>query len=190
MREHVTRHNGRACGARLRSVVREVARRCLAICIVAASCGAALAETADGCLTGDWIAEAERFVAEETGTAVPDVCVRFANIDRLTSLALSAAPGRAHDDAVAAVYVPGTREILLAQDLDPSAPLTRSYLVHELVHAQQFAAGKHLRVSCRGSLEGDAYNAQALYLSTRDHPEDAFLLQVLGMMQSACDYTY
>ena len=64
-----------------------------------------------------------------------------------------------------------------------------SYLVHELVHAQQFAAHAHERVSCPGVLEGDAYATQALYLRAKGLGEEAFLLQVLGMFQSACGYS-
>jgi hypothetical protein len=141
-------------------------------------------------LTGGWIAQAEHFVAEETETPVPEVCVRFARIDRVAALVLSAAGGRDHDRSIAAVYVPRTREILLADDLDPSASLTRSYLAHELVHAQQFVGNKSLGVSCIGKLEGEAYRIQALYLAAEGLRDDAFLLQVLGLLQSACEYDY
>jgi hypothetical protein len=190
MSENVSCRNRRGSAAWLGSAIRAATRSCLPVCLTILSYSAVRAETPEGCLTGNWIAQAKRFVAGETGAPVPEVCIRFASTDRMTALALSAAPGRAHDESVAAVYVPGTREILLADDLDPVEPLTHSYLVHELVHAQQFAARKHLRVSCPGSLEGDAYNAQALYLSTRGARQDAFLLQVLGMLQSACEYDH
>jgi hypothetical protein len=109
----------------------------------------------------------------------------------LDALVPSATAGRAHGETVAALYVPATREILLAHDLDPATPLARSYLVHELVHAQQLEQHAHERASCAGALEGEAYNLQALYLHTQasQHREDAFLLQVLGMFQSACGYS-
>ncbi len=148
------------------------------------------ADTSKGCLTGDWITEATAFVTEETGTPTPEVCVRLASQERLNALVLPAVPGKAHGDSVAAVYVPATREVLLAGDLDPSTPLAHSYLVHELVHAQQFAKHAEERVSCLGVLEGDAYGTQALYLRTRGLQEEALLLQVLGMFQSACGYSY
>jgi hypothetical protein len=150
----------------------------------------ARADRSEGCLTGDWITEATAFVTEETGLPVPEVCVRLASLERLTALALPAVHGKAHGETIAAVYVPATREILLADDLDPNTPLARSYLVHELVHAQQFARHLDERVSCPGVLEGDAYGTQALYLRTKGLREEAFLHQLLGMFQSACGYSY
>jgi hypothetical protein len=115
--------------------------------------------------------------------------VRAAKPKQLNVLVIPAALGKPQGETVAAVYVPATREILLADDLDPAAPLARSYLVHELVHAQQFARHAHERASCPGMLEADAYGTQALYLRTRGLQEEAFLLQVLGMFQSACGYS-
>jgi hypothetical protein len=149
----------------------------------------ARADSSGGCLAGDWIAEATAFVAEETGVPAPDVCVSSVPPKELKVLVLPAALSRAQDETVAAVYVPATREILLADDLDLSTPLGRSCLVHELVHAQQFASRAHERASCPGVLEADAYGTQALYLRTRGLREEAFLLQVLGMFQSACGYS-
>jgi hypothetical protein len=143
---------------------------------------------ADGCLEGDWITEARTFVMEETGTTAPQVCVRLAGKERLNGLVFPMAFGESRGEAVAAVYVPATREILLADDLDPGTPLARSYLVHELVHAQQFASRAHERASCPGALEADAYDTQARYLRTKGLREEAFLLQILGMFQSACGY--
>jgi len=143
----------------------------------------------DGCLEGVWIAEARAFVAEETGIPAPEACVRRASKERLDGLTFSAALDETHGEAVAAVYLPATQEILLADDLDPGTPLARSYLVHELVHAQQFASRAHERASCPGALEADAYDTQALYLRTKGLREEAFLLQILGMFQSACGYS-
>ncbi|WP_262268383.1 hypothetical protein [Microvirga yunnanensis] len=142
-----------------------------------------------GCLEGDWIAEARAFVAEETGIQAPETCVRLARKEHLDELVFPVALGQSHGEAVAAVYVPATREILLADDLDPGTPLARSYLVHELVHAQQFATRAHERASWPGVLETDAYSVQALYLRTWGLREEAFLLQALGMLQGACGYS-
>ena len=138
------------------------------------------------CLEGEWIAEARAFVAHETGIPAPETCVRLARKEHLDELVFPVALGQSHGEAVAAVYVPATGEILLADDLDPDTPLARSYLVHELVHAQQFASRAHERASCPGALEADAYGLQALYLRTRGLREEALLLQVLGLFQGAC----
>jgi hypothetical protein len=167
----------------------------LVACVLAlplAANGLALARAAGsgGCLEGDWIAEARAFVAEETGMPAPEACVRLASKQRLEGPVFPIAIGESHGEAVAAVYVPATREILLADNLDPGTLLARSYLVHELVHAQQFTSRAHEHVRCPGVLEADAYGTQALYLSTRGLREQAFLLQVLGMFQSACGYSY
>jgi hypothetical protein len=149
----------------------------------------ARADGSGGCLESAWIAEARAFVAEETGIPAPEACVRLASKDRLEGLVFPVAIGEPHGETVAAVYVPATREILLADDLDPSTPLARSYLVHELVHAQQFASREHDHASCPGVLEVDAYGTQALYLRTIGLREEAFLLQVMGMLQGACGYS-
>ncbi len=150
----------------------------------------ARANGSGGCLEGDLITEARAFVAEETGNTAPEVCLRMAGKERLDGLVFPAAHDETHSEAVAAVYLPATREILLADDLDPGTPLARSYLVHELVHAQQFASRAHERASCPGTLEADAYDTQARYLRTKGLREEAFLLQILGMFQSACGYSY
>ncbi|KLK89909.1 hypothetical protein AA309_28710 [Microvirga vignae] len=147
------------------------------------------ADGSDGCLEGDWISEARAFVTEATGTPAPEACVRLVRKERLDGLVFRVVLGGTHAEAVAAVYVPATREILLADDLDSATPLARSYLVHELVHAQQFASSAHEHASCPGVLEANAYGMQAHYLRTKGQPEEAFLLQVLGMLQGACSYS-
>jgi hypothetical protein len=161
----------------------------LALLVAASSSAPARAAGSDGCLESDWITEARAFVTEETGIPAPETCVRLARKERLDGLVFPVAFGPSHGEAVAAVYVPATQEILLADDLDPGTPLARSYLVHELVHAQQFASRAHERASCPGVLETDAYGIQALYLRTKGLREEAFLLQALGMLQGACGYS-
>jgi hypothetical protein len=141
------------------------------------------------CLSGEWIMQAAEFIAKETRLPIPEVCVRFERAEELNALSRSGLAGRAHSETVAAVYVPGTREILLADDIGPGTPLAVGYLIHELVHAQQFARHAHEHASCLGSLESEAYNLQALYLHEHELPDEAFLLQVLGMFQSACGYS-
>jgi hypothetical protein len=182
---------GRLWGTlRLAHVIAQVA------CVLAVSLLAAMGPAparADGsgsCLEADWLAEARAFVTNETGIPAPEACVRLASKERLDGLVFPVGIGESHGETVAAVYVPATREILLADDLNPGTLLTRSYLVHELVHAQQFTSGVHEHVRCPGALEADAYGTQALYLSTRGLREEAFLLQILGMFQSACGYSY
>jgi hypothetical protein len=146
----------------------------------------ALGASPDGCIAGHWIAEAVSFVEGETGRPVPRVCVRWASPETVNRLILSPAPNETHGGAVAAAYLPVNGEIVLANDLDPGTPLARSYLVHELVHAQQFEARAYERASCPGALEGEAYEVQARYLRAKGLEDDAFLFEVLGMLQRAC----
>ena len=162
----------------------------LALLLAAFGSAPARADGSGRCLEGDWIAEARAFVSNETGIPAPEACVRLASKERLDGLVFPVALGVSHGEAVAAVYVPATGEILLADDLNPGTLLTRSYLVHELVHAQQFTSRAHEHVRCPGALEADAYGTQALYLSTWGLREEAFLLQILGMFQSACSCSY
>jgi hypothetical protein len=162
----------------------------LALPLAAIDPASARADGSGRCLEADWIVEARAFVTNETGIPAPEACVRLASKERLDRLVFPVAVGESHGEIVAAVYVPATREILFADDLDPSTPLARSYLVHELVHAQQFTSRAHEHIRCPGVLEADAYGTQALYLSTRGLREEAFLLQILGMFQSACGYSY
>jgi hypothetical protein len=162
------------------------------LALLSAACGPAPARAggSDGCLEGEWIAEARAFVTEETGIPTPEACVRLAGKEHLDGLVFPMGVGAPHRETVAAVYVPATREILLADDLDPGTALARSYLVHELVHAQQFASRAHEHVQCPGELEADAYGTQALYLSALGLREEALLLQIMGMFQRACAYSY
>jgi hypothetical protein len=149
----------------------------------------ARAEPSNDCLEGDWITEATAFVTEETGISAPEVCVRFAKSERLNAMVLAGVLGAAHGASVAAAFFPAIREIVLADDLDPGTPMARGYLVHELLHAQQFARRAHEHASCLGVLEAEAYRTQALYLHSKGLDEEAFLLQVLGMFQSACGHS-
>jgi hypothetical protein len=87
---------------------------------------------------------------------------------------------------VAALYEPARNVISLADDLDLATPLGRSYLVHELVHALQFAAGRQAEVRCVGLLEAEAYRAQAHYLKDQGERKAANLHTILGLMQAGC----
>ena len=97
----------------------------LALALAAIGPAPARADGSDGCLEGAWIAEARAFVAEETGIPAPEACVRLARKEHLNEIVFPAALDESHGETVAAVYVPATREILLADDLDP-APRSRA----------------------------------------------------------------
>ena len=141
-----------------------------------------------GCLTGPWIDDPMAFLIEATKKPLPDVCIRIIGQRQLDS-AVSTRAYEADGDAAAA-FVPSTREILLAENLDFSTVLARSYLVHELVHSQQHAAGSLDSARCMGIPEGEAYALQARYLRRHALLDEAFLFQMIGMMQSSCGIDY
>ena len=165
----------------------------LCLCTLIATADIAVAESGGDnrrCVdTAEWGKEALEFVAVATGKPVPEPCVR--RVDTTTLEELTAGARRTSHEAVSrATYIPASGDILLARDLDMSDPLERSYLVHEFVHAQQFASGSAQRAPCVGVLEGEAYAAQAAYLRARGRQRDAFLFELLGMLHSACAHEY
>jgi hypothetical protein len=87
---------------------------------------------------------------------------------------------------VAALYEPARHVISIDEELDLASPLGRSYLVHELVHALQFAHGRQMEVNCLGMLEAEAYGAQARYLRGEGAKQEATLHMILGLMQAGC----
>ena len=54
----------------------------------------------------------------------------------------------------------------------------------------QFESGAYARAPCVGWLEGEAYRVQASYLRTHGLAKDAFAIEMLGMLQSACAHFY
>jgi hypothetical protein len=105
-----------------------------------------------------------------------------AELDRI----FAAGGAEAGDRQVAALYEPARNVISIDAALDLEGPLGRSYLVHELVHALQFAAGRQAQVRCVGLLEAEAYRVQARYLKDHDRQQDANLHTILGLMQAGC----
>lgn len=89
--------------------------------------------------------------------------------------------------AQAAEYFPDTGEIGLSPDLDLNTIIGRSYLLHEMVHAAQFAAGRHTDVACVGQLEAEAYHAQAAYLQREGEPREAGMVLLMGTFAGTCE---
>lgn len=113
--------------------------------------------------------------------------VEFASTAQLQAH-FAAGGANAAGQQVAALYEPARNVILLDTTLDLSTPLGRSYLLHELVHALQFAAGRQAEVRCVGLLESEAYSTQARYLKDHDLPQAASLHSILGLMQAGCGW--
>jgi hypothetical protein len=114
----------------------------------------------------DALVVAASFVAQATNAPVPAVDLRRVDGASLSSI-FAAGGGKASTEEVLALYLPRANRVLLNEHLDLGDPYDLSYLVHELVHAQQFATQRAVRAACPGKLEFEAYGIQARFL--RDH---------------------
>lgn len=86
----------------------------------------------------------------------------------------------------AGAYLPETGQIELAPDLDLTSAYGQSYLLHELVHAAQYAGGRQHKVACIGALEAEAYAVQAQFLRAHDLGREATLITLLGAQLGQC----
>jgi len=83
-------------------------------------------------------------------------------------------------------YFPDTGRIELAADLDLTTVFGQSYLLHELVHAAQYASGAQLRALCLARLEAQAYYLQSDFLRDHGLARDAVLVRLLADHLGAC----
>ncbi len=130
------------------------------------------------------------FVAERTSYKTTLNCLRLLRATSSELRSLTAHNKQSHTGEPLAMYVPSSGEIMLSLEIDLSNPLGRSYLVHELVHAQQVANGVHLSAPCPGWLEGEAYRIQSEYLHLQGAADEAFQIEILGLLQGACANAY
>ena len=86
----------------------------------------------------------------------------------------------------AGAYFPDTGKIELAPDLDLATAYGQSCLLHELVHAAQFAEGADRSAPCPAALEAEAYRVQAHFLHEAGHTRDALLTRMLGDQLGTC----
>ena len=131
--------------------------------------------------------EASAFVAAVTREDVPPVSVRRGHQLELQNAVFGSPPSQPlHRPQVAAAFNPVRGEIVIGDDIDLMTPLGLSFLVHELVHSQQYAAGRHIHATCHGTLEAEAYAIQARFLRARQQPREAVLFDILGLLQVDC----
>ena len=117
-----------------------------------------------------------RSLVESTGyQAVPCPTIGFA--------ALEGQPGMRSQ---AGAFLPGTGQIELAPDLNLATAYGQSFLLHELVHAAQFAEGADRRVPCPEALEAEAYRVQAQFLQDAGLTREALLTRMLGDQLGQC----
>lgn len=141
---------------------------------------------ADDCAQPPSILSLVDFVAKQTGyppiQGLPGI--RVTSAKKLATAIGTAAAAQGEDPRAA--YVPASKQILVGPDFDLCTALDRSFLVHELVHVHQYENGTDRRAPCAGWLEGEAYRTQANYLKTCGLAQDAFVFDLLGLLQSAC----
>lgn len=86
----------------------------------------------------------------------------------------------------AGAYFPDSGRIELARDLDLTGAYGKSFLLHEMVHAAQFASGADRRAPCPAALEAEAYRIQAGYLREAGLAREAMLTGVLADQLGSC----
>ncbi len=134
---------------------------------------AAKAQATDLC---PLVADLNRALVEATGYgAVPCPEIGFAVLDGQPGLR-----------SQAGAYFPEAGQIELAPDLDLTTAYGQSFLLHELVHAAQFAAGANDTAPCPAALEAEAYRVQAQFLQQAGLTHDALLTRMLGEQLGSC----
>ena len=136
------------------------------------------------------VAPLAAYAAEQTGYPPLHTAPGLRVVDAATLGAAVGTAGGHGQGTPWAAYSPARHEILLHEEADLDSVVGRSYLVHELVHAHQFAAGVHHDAPCTGTLEGEAYRVQARYLRKHGARDAAFTTQLLGLLQHACGQFY
>lgn len=86
----------------------------------------------------------------------------------------------------AGAFFPETGQIELAPDLDLSTAYGQSFLLHEMVHAAQFAEGADTVAPCPAALEAEAYRVQADFLQGAGLVRDALFTRMLGDRLGTC----
>jgi hypothetical protein len=129
------------------------------------------------------------FVAQETDYPTLGKCPRVRVITE-TALKAIFINASAHSELPTAAFLPATSEILLSPDIDTKSIIGRSYIVHEIVHASQFANNVSASTSCPGLLESEAYRVQASYLKKHGSADEAFTFVLISMLQRACGQAY
>ncbi|NHB76795.1 hypothetical protein G8O29_08585 [Rhodobacter sp. M37P] len=86
----------------------------------------------------------------------------------------------------AGAYFPDSGRIELAPDLDLTTAYGQSFLLHEMVHAAQFAEGADRAARCPAALEAEAYRVQADFLQAAGLSRDALFTRMLGEQLGRC----
>jgi len=172
----------------MKAIISALSLALLSLIFTGARVGPALGDTYNEAIDCKQLGELIAFVSEETGRPLLQKCPRVSATSTAALVAVVGAEASAHGAVPLTAYVVASGRILHDFDVDLATPLGRSYLVHELVHAHQFESGAYLHASCTGWIEGEAYRVQASYLRKHGLSKNAFTVELLGLLQSACGH--
>lgn len=131
-------------------------------------------------------------------TSRPDLCALVADLNLLIAQAtdytpppcpvigFSLLPQAGALRSQAGAFLPASGAIELAPDLDLTSAFGQSYLLHELVHAAQYAAQPITRDACTAALEAEAYAVQSDFLRDAGLTREAVMLRLLADQLGRC----
>jgi hypothetical protein len=132
------------------------------------------------------LSELLAFISEETNYSPIQRCPQIVDVKRINFVPDFDTENVPYHQEPLALFLPVEFRILLGPELDMSTPLGRSYLLRELVHAHQILNNAADGIPCIGWLEGESYHVQAKFLKAHQLFEDAFDVELLGQLNSAC----
>jgi len=122
------------------------------------------------------VADLNAVISQETGYAPPPC----------PAIGFAALPAAGALRSQAGAFFPETGAIELAPDLDLTDAFGQSYLLHELVHAAQFANGAQAAARCPAMLEAEAYTVQSDFLRARGLGREAVMMRLLAGQLGTC----
>ena len=122
------------------------------------------------------VAELNTVIARET-RYIPPPC---------PAIGFAALPASGTLRSQAGAYYPESGSIELAPDLDLTEAFGQSYLLHELVHAAQYANDAQASARCPQTLEAEAYSVQSDFLRAHGLGREAMLMRFLADQLGSC----
>ena len=93
---------------------------------------------------------------------------------------------RAAARAIGATFYPQSGTILLSPRSDLNGIPGMAQLIHELVHAYQYATGRDAEVACKQELEPQAFAIQIAFLQDNGYDDEARRLAVKASLSGLC----
>ncbi len=138
------------------------------------------------------------FVATMAGPPSDDLCPLVARLNDVIAdqtgylpppcpqIGFSLLPAADALRSQAGAFFPDSGRIELAPDLDLTSAYGQSYLLHELVHAAQYANGAPAKARCTAQLESEAYSVQSDFLRAAGLPREAVMMRILAQQLGSC----